>query len=409
MVNIGQTWLDYYQSLGYIRIPSAPLVHPAFPTSFNMSAGMVQMDPQIRSTKKITPSKKCLVQKCIRHFDIDKVGNNNYLSFFEMTGAFEINEFNEKQTIICLWKFLTEKLFINPKKLWITAFDKDKVVDRQIFLPNDIKQFLHSLTDNRVVFGDQKTNLWSQGGGVELIDNIKLCGPQIEFFYDLGEEKGCGKGSCNPFCGCGRFIEICNTLLIFYLIDYGQIPTLKKIVNPSTETVIGIERCALILENKKDVFETSFFTPLIRTVNGGILNDDVKIIVDHIKSLAFIFAEQKILPAKSDRGRIIRTLIRNLLTSYYVLKINPHENLPLLIDEVINLYKEPYPEILNCKNTTLEVVFDHEIIYKKTLQRAKQYILSYFEKNKTKDLNEEQEKTLWLKFGVPAKLIPTIY
>jgi len=98
-IDIRQKWLDYYQALGYKIIPSAPLVHPAFPTSFNMSAGLIQLDPKIRSPKKIKPLKECLIQKCVRHFDINKVGDNTHLSFFEMAGAFEVGNFDEVETV----------------------------------------------------------------------------------------------------------------------------------------------------------------------------------------------------------------------------------------------------------------------------------------------------------------------
>lgn len=406
--NIRQAWLNFYQSLGFDKTSTAPLMHPAFPTAFNMSAGMVQMDPKIRSPKKIKPSKKCLVQKCVRYYDIDRVGDESHLSFFEMTDSFEINKFDEKQTIAYIWKFLTEKLGIDPQRLWITAFDEDRVVNKTIYLPSGLKEYLPSLSGNRIVYGKQKTNLWSQGGGAELADNIRLCGPQVEFFYDLGKEKGCGKETCTPFCNCGRFLEISNILFIFYYIDYNQEPTLKRLVNPSTETVIGIERCALITEDKNSIFETSYFAPLIKILGKSKLDENIKIIVDHIKSLTFILAEGKILPTKRDRGRIIRTLIRNLLASFYALNINPREKLPLLLDEVINLYQNAYPEIRNAKQNVLEIVFNHEVVYQKTLKKAKKKIDKYLTDKDIRTLSNEDKEFFWIQYGVPEKLLPLL-
>lgn len=133
--DIRSAWLDYYQSLGFNKISGAPLVHPLFPMSFNMSAGLVQLDPQIRSPKKVIPQKQCLVQKCFRHFDVDKVGDNNHLSFFEMTGAFEIGTFSETQTVKYLWDFLTIKLKIDPKRLWITSFNQQEITGKKVVQP----------------------------------------------------------------------------------------------------------------------------------------------------------------------------------------------------------------------------------------------------------------------------------
>jgi len=115
-INIRLAWLDFYQSKGYKKIDSAPLVHPAFPTSFNMSAGLVQLDPRIRMPTKSSPLKECLVQKCVRYFDINRVGDNNHLSFFEMAGAFEVVEIN---------KSLKGKTFMNNNS---ELFDRNKIM-----------------------------------------------------------------------------------------------------------------------------------------------------------------------------------------------------------------------------------------------------------------------------------------
>ena len=370
-----------------------------------MSAGMVQLDPKIRLPKKIEASKECLVQKCVRHFDINRVSDKSHLSFFEMAGAFEVVKFNEKQTIVNIWNFLTKELKINPQKLWITAFNKDKVVDKVIALPEGLKEHLVLLVGNRLIFGNQKTNLWMQGGGAKLTDNTMLCGPQVEFFYDLGKERGCGEENCNPFCNCGRFLEISNILFIFYYIDHNKKSTLKRLVNSATETVIGIERCALITENRGDVFETSYFAPLIKILGETKLDENIKIIVDNIKSLTFILSEEKILPTRKERGRIIRTLIRNILTSCYILKIDPQAYLPLLIDEVIKFYLKAYPEIRDSKKTVWEIIFNHEKVYQKTLERGKRKIKKYLVKNKIKKIGKKEKEYFWIKFGVPERLI----
>ena len=116
-INVRQAWLDYYKDLGFEEIPSAPLIHPAFPTSFNMSAGLVQIAPIVASKTKVSPIKQCLIQKCIRYFDIKKVVDGIHLSFFEMPGAFEIVDFEEIEVVAKLWRFLTSVIQINPNKI----------------------------------------------------------------------------------------------------------------------------------------------------------------------------------------------------------------------------------------------------------------------------------------------------
>ena len=405
-INIKKKWLDFYQSLGFKKIETASLVHPSFPTSFNMSAGLVQLDPRIRQKDKVEASKECLVQKCVRHFDIHKVGDSSHLSFFEMAAAFEVVVIDEKKTIKNIWDFLTEELEIGIDKLWVTAFDQERVAGKTISLPDGLRDLLDDLVGEKVVYSGQKTNLWKQGGGAEFVDNIRLCGPQVEFFYDKGENLSCGK-NCNVFCSCGRFLEISNTLFIYYYIDYNKDPVLKKVVNRSTETVIGVERCAKVVESSQDLFLTSCFSPLTSVINKK-LDENVKIIIDHIKSLVFILSEEEIKPTKSDRGRIVRTLIRKSLASLYILKLDPKKVLPLLIEEAIKMYQGSYPEVKNSKETVLRIIFEHEQIYKKTLVKAKRKIDKYLTDNNVKELSEEKKEYFWLRYGVPKKLVPRL-
>jgi len=398
--NIRQLWLNYYQNKGFKKIKSAPLVHPAFPRAFNMSAGLVQLDSRIRSAKKIKPSKECLVQKCVRYFDIPKVGDNSHLSFFEMAGAFEIVEFKREKTIMDCWNFLTRKLGLDPQKIWITAFNKDKILNTKISLDSNLKKFLLGLTGKKLVLGNKETNFWTQGGGAELTDNIKLCGPQVEFFYQIKKLKT----SDNPLSSPDKFLEISNTLFIEYYIDFNKSPVLKKLINPSTETVIGLERTALVFENKKDLFQTLFFSPLIKIINKK-LNSEVKIIVDHLKSLVFILAEEKILPGKKDRNRIIKTLTRRLLSSFYLLKIDHKKVLPRLIKELIKIYSPVYPEIKNCQKTVSEVIDYSEEKYLKTLNKAKKEIKKYLETNNIKKISPKEKQLFWSKYGISEKIL----
>lgn len=156
MKDVKKEWINYYRSLGYSILQSAPLIHPLFPMSFNMSAGLVQLDPLIRGKEKVNLLKQCVIQKCFRYFDLDKIGDDTHLSFFEMAGAFEIGKFEDKKTIEGLYVFLTNILGINPEKLFITAFDQDQITDKKIVLNSRLKDYLTSLVGERLIYGTQK-------------------------------------------------------------------------------------------------------------------------------------------------------------------------------------------------------------------------------------------------------------
>jgi len=343
----------------------------------------------------------------VRHFDIEKVGDESHLSFFEMAGAFEVVDYNKLDTVKHTWEFLTQELKINPAKLWASVFNKDKVAGRVIDLEAELKDFVAKTLQGRVAFGDKTTNLWEQGGGADLKDNIKLCGPQVEFFYDQGESGTCTNPNCGPFCKCGRFLEVSNILFIEHFIDYTKEPVLGDLVNKSTETVIGVERCAKITEGVDSVYLTSYFKPLLDLVaKDGQINQNIKIILDHIKSLLFILSEGRIEPSKKDRGRIIRTLIRSLLASLYAEGLDGKELLPKLCQTVAEMYAKPYPHLADGIDTCLAVIFDHEREYKVTLEKGARRIGKIVKAKGLENLTDQDYTAFWEIHGFPKKLLP---
>ena len=406
-MSVSINWIQHFSQLGYKSVAYEPIVHEIFPTTFNMSVGVVQMDPMIRSSKHMSPIKEVLVQPCVRHFDIEKVGDESHLSFFEMAGAFEVVDYNKLDTVNHTWEFLTQELKINPAKLWASVFNKDEVAGRVIDLEAELKDFVAKTLQGRVAFGDKTTNLWEQGGGADLKDNIKLCGPQVEFFYDQGESGACTNPNCGPFCRCGRFLEISNILFIEHFIDYTKEPVLGDLVNKSTETVIGVERCAKIIEGVDSVYLTSYFKPLLDLVaKDGQINQNIKIILDHIKSLLFILSEERIEPSKKDRGRIIRTLIRNLLASLYAEGLDGKGLLPKLCQTVAEMYAKPYPHLVDGIDTCLAVIFDHEREYKVSLEKGARKIAKIVKAKGLENLTEQDYTAFWEIHGFPKKLLP---
>lgn len=399
-IDIRQSWLDYYSALGFKIIPSAPLVHPAFPMSFNMSAGLVQLDPLIRSQEKTKPKKECLVQKCFRHFDIEKVGDDSHLSFFEMPGAFEVIDFDESKTVEYLWAFLTKTLGIDPGKIWATTFNYDEIYSTTITQNKEVIGFLKELVESRLVLGNKDTNFWMQGGGIHFTDNMRLCGPQVEFFYQRST-----KGTTeNPLSTPASFIEIGNSISIKYFVDYHDMKV-KELVNPSTESVIGLERVASVVEtNNANLYETSFFMPATHQLSVSISSPEVRIICDHLKALLFLYAEEYIEPGKNGRNRIIRNLIRQILASCYLLHIRPSETIIKIVDDLVATYNQSYPEIINGKSRVLDTIFEHEQKYRKTLLRGKRQVDAYMTKNGITEVGEKEMTYFKERLGIPPKL-----
>jgi alanyl-tRNA synthetase len=248
--------INKYQINAFVLQHSAPLIHPYFPMSFNMSAGFIQLEPYIRGKKDLKYTKITTIQKCIRHFDLNKAGRDNtHLTFFDMWGALTLGEMDWFTLLKWNIELLTDDLGIDLDKLTFSVFGGEEIHGQKFEPDTESKQSWLKLgvREDQIHIGDFSNTFWFQGGD-DLDDNTKgspfdsrLCGYQTEIFYDLGGES-CGD-NCGPFCDCGKWLEISNNLNIQY--DYSlKSRKYKKLSTPATETVIGVERVQTVLEGK---------------------------------------------------------------------------------------------------------------------------------------------------------------
>jgi len=207
-----QAFLNFFQGRGHRIIPSSSLVPHKDHTLLLTSAGMVQIKPYYLGLETPPSPRLTSCQKCFRTTDIDSVGDNKHLTFFEMLGNFSIGDYFKQETISWAWEFVTEHLKLSEERLWITIYlDDDEAFAywREIGVP-----------DERILRFGEEDNFWGPVG------DSGPCGPCSEIHYDLGEEFGCGRPECKPNCDCGRFFEVWN--LVFTLQLSRASPPLMK-------------------------------------------------------------------------------------------------------------------------------------------------------------------------------------
>jgi len=405
---ISDQFLSFYKSNGAEILDSAPLIHPLFPMSFNMSAGLVQLDPLLRSNEQILDKKMAVIQKCFRHFDVNKVTDFSHLSFFEMGGYFEVGNFNKQNSMELIFNLLVEEYQIDPTKLWITYFSGDDIYGHEFSKDEEILAVWKKLlpNNNQIVGFGKEYNFWTQGGGAEIAIESKLCGSQTEIFYDLGEN-GCKEKPCLPNCKCGRFLEISNNLFITHKIT-GELK-IVSLLNKAVESVIGVERVCAVTENKSNVYDIGELTGLSRllhTDSEETFENTLRKnrIADHIRALCFLIPEGAPLPGRNGRARIIRTLIREMLTDLYVLKLKSAEKINQLILQVVSVYQHRYPELTGEETKISEFILDHERIYMKTLTKAGAVIRRHLIKSNKKILDTQEADYFRKQFGIPVEL-----
>ena len=204
--DLKKKYIEFFKSKGHKEIANASLVPEHDPSVLFTTAGMHPLVPFLLGQKHPQGKRLVNVQKCIRTGDIDEVGNEMHLSFFEMLGNWSLGDYWKKDAIEWSYEFLTKVLKLDPKKLHVTCFAGDKDA------PKDEETakiwFSVGIPKERIYFLPKKDNWWGPAG------ETGPCGPDSEMFIDTGK-KACGK-DCKPGCSCGKYFEIWNDVFMQY-------------------------------------------------------------------------------------------------------------------------------------------------------------------------------------------------
>jgi len=335
---ICRRFVEHYLSLGFDQLVRAPLLHPSVPMSYIMSAGLPQVEVALKELKK-QGDRFVLVQECFRHFDITKTGTDNtHLTLFHMPGAFVLGPPDKLKTVTDMWVLATQVLGLDRRKLWATYFCGDEIGNQQLSQDEITRQSWRSLglPDSRIIGQGKLHNYWLQGPGLWSDGATpRKCGPNTELFFDRGEYLACGT-NCFVGCGCGRFIEFANSLFVDRELTVNT-NVLSRTNHAFSETVIGTERVAMILQNTETIYSAQPFQRILDTLGKSITLDVLQkdstlvhtyVIADHLRALHVLIADGAPPPGKNGRERITKLLVRGVLTRQQVLGINSENFLP---------------------------------------------------------------------------------
>ena len=386
---IRDAFLEYFENSNHKIMPSASLI-PIDDTLLFTAAGMVPFKDYFLGNAKPPSNNLVSSQKCIRTVDIDIIGDTDrHLTFFEMLGNFSIGEYFKEDAIKHAYKFITEDLKINPEDLWFTVYKDD---DESFNIWKDVI----GVPEEKIQRGD-KDNFWQM--------NIPgPCGPCSEIFIDRGEEYGDDGGPIGG--GEDRFIEIWNLVFMESIQDepynvIGELPA-KNI-----DTGMGLERIAMVLQDKSSPFEIDTFLPIYNLLKPKIKNENTKferIVLDHMKASTFMLSDG-VVPTNEGRGYILRRLIRRAIRAFYGLTTNI-ESLEFLINPIIDVYADHYPELLKNKDKILKLYLTEEKLFHKTLEKGTIEIQKLIKDKKS--FNEEKAFFLFETFGFPYELTKEI-
>lgn len=394
---IRKAYLDFFESKKHLKLHSFSLVPENDPSLLLIGAGMAPLKPYFTG-KLVPPSYRVTTsQKCIRTGDIDNVGRTaRHHTFFEMLGNFSFGDYFKKEAITWAWEFLTEVLEIDTNKLYVTVYPEDEEA-------YDIWHNIVGLADERIF--KLEDNFWEIGEGP--------CGPDSEIFYDLGPERGCGKPTCNVGCDCDRYLEIWN--LVFTQFNKTKDGSYEPLEKKNIDTGAGLERLASVIQQKESNFETDLLFPIMQRVidvcRGDYNNKEqkiaVKVIGDHIRAVTMMIGDG-ILPSNEGRGYVLRRILRRAVRFGRVLGIE-EAFLADLVDIVIDMYKEAYPELAERKELIKTVIATEEAQFSATLAQGLELLNAMIEDvDGTGVLAGEKVFKLYDTFGFPVELTEEI-
>jgi alanyl-tRNA synthetase len=394
---IRSRFLKFFENRGHAVIPSASLVTPdekgiTNPTLFN-TAGMQPLIPFLLGEPHPNGKRLVDVQKCVRTIDIDDIGDKTHATFFEMLGNWSLGDYFKKEAIEWSYDFLTSKeegLGLDPQRLYVTVFEGDENAERDEEAANIWHEIFrkNKIEGKRVFYLPAKNNWWEAGENGP-------CGPDTEMFYDVS----------NRFRGQGithqdfldaddkrDVIEIWNDVFMQYEKKDGKI--IGKLPAPSVDTGAGLERLTMTMQGVDNIYDTDLLNYAMKEIAMHTSQKNLasaRIVADHIRASVFLISDG-VIPSNSDRGYVLRKLIRRAVRHGDKIGMNPG-TLGHVAESVIEHYKNIYKNVGEKSNLIKNEIIGEEAKFRETLKHG----LKEFEKG-------VDAFTLFSSYGFPLEL-----
>lgn len=400
MNELRKSYLEFFgNEKNHTLLKSYPLTPIDDDSLLLINAGMAPLKKYFTGELKMKNNRATSSQRCVRTGDIERVGKTErHGTFFEMLGNFSFGDYFKREAISWAYEFLTEKLEISKDNLWVTVFYKDdeayNIWHDEIGMPAE-----------RILRQGKEDNFW------EL--EVGPCGPCSEIFVDRGVEKAIDENDNKPGNDdSDRFMEVWN--LVFTQFNKDNQGNYTGLAHPNIDTGMGLERIAMVLQGKDNIFEIDVMAEIISEIEklSGKLyktnkSDDVsiRVIADHAKAMTFLVSDG-VIPSNEKRGYVLRRLIRRAYRHGKLLGIQG-SFLNKVVDKVIDTYKFEYDELVDNADNIHQVISDEEERFQKTINQGLEKLddlILEIQKNKQKILDGSEAFKLYDTYGFPLDL-----
>lgn len=393
-MNLKDLYINYFVSKGHKQIPSAPVVPENDASVLFNTAGMQPLIPYLMGMAHPYGTRLCDYQKCIRTNDLDEVGDTYHHTFFEMLGNWSLDDYFKKDAITYSFEFLTKVLNIPVERLGVTVFAGNDTIP----FDEESKSIWLSLgiPEERIA-ATSEDNFWIAG-------ETGPCGPDSEMFYWRSDDEIPKVFDPED----KRWVEIWNDVFMQY--EKKADGTVIELPKKNVDTGMGVERTTAILEGVNDNYASSIWRDVIEKIeeiSGKSYKDDylsMRIIADHIRTSVFILGDDAgVVPSNTDRGYILRRLIRRMIRHARKLNIDLNSDFEVTLAElIINKYSKYYEELSKNKERIIDELTKEKVKFSKTLEKG----LKVFEKE-TANLNKIDKDLafkLYDTYGFPIEL-----
>ncbi|MCP3659648.1 MAG: alanine--tRNA ligase [Bacteroidetes bacterium] len=410
---IRKAFIDFFKNHKHYNVEPAPLVNKNDPTLMFTNAGMNQFKNYFLGDA--TPKHKTIVdsQPCLRvsgkHNDLEDVGIDTYHhTLFEMLGNWSFGDYFKEGAIKFAWELLTNIYKIPNDKIYITIFEGDK---RDNLKPDleSLEIWKNYISEERIIYCSKKDNFWEMG-------ETGPCGPCSEIHVDIRskeeKEKLDGKKLVNK--DHPQVIEIWNLVFIQYnRLSSGKLENLPE---KHVDTGMGLERLAMVLQNKKSNYDTDVFSDLINKIcaeanikygQNQKVDIAIRVIADHSRAITLAIAEG-LLPSNNQAGYVIRRILRRAVRYGYSFLKFEKPFLFKLVPIIAKQFEDLLPEIIKQELYISKVIKEEELSFINTLSQGIKRLNHAIKNTKNNIIDGTKVFELYDTYGFPPDLTAVI-
>ncbi|MGL5276340.1 alanine--tRNA ligase [Myroides sp.] len=416
---IRQKFLNFFEERGHMIVPSAPIVLKDDPTLMFNNSGMAQFKEYFLGNAKPKSNRITDTQKCLRvsgkHNDLEEVGIDTYHhTMFEMLGNWSFGDYFKKEAINWAWELLTEVYKIPKDILYVTVFEGSE--EENVPFDQEAYDIWSMLIDkDRILMGNKKDNFWEMG-------DQGPCGPCTEIHVDIrsAEEKAKVTGRELVNGDHPQVVEIWNN--VFMEFNRKADGSLEKLPAQHVDTGMGFERLCMVLQGVQSNYDTDVFSPLIAKVSeltGGKytikakddeeekINIAIRVIVDHVRAVAFAIADGQ-LPSNGGAGYVIRRILRRAIRYAFTFLDKKEPFIYELVEVLSTQMGAFFPEITSQKELVKNVIKEEEASFLRTLEQGLHLLDNVIKQTEGKVVSGVKAFELYDTFGFPIDLTALI-